>query len=179
MEGSKDHILLGVAGNPVLHSKSPLMFNALFKEKNIDGSYIRVAGRTPGEIVKLFKDLDFRGMNITAPFKNSIIPFTGRLEESADKTGSVNTLVMHDGLLTGHNTDIFGITESLKAHCQDMEGKNVVVAGAGGAGISAAYAMIKQKCRVTILNRTVEKARQAAECLGRCICQQFRCTAAS
>lgn len=63
------HILLGVAGSPVLHSKSPAIFRSIFRHHGIDGSYIKVAVESASDAARLLKELAFTGMNITAPFQ--------------------------------------------------------------------------------------------------------------
>ena len=68
----ENEILLGVAGLPVLHSKSPLMFEAIFKTLKLKGSYIRLCAKNAEEIARIFRELKFNGMNITAPFKEKI-----------------------------------------------------------------------------------------------------------
>ena len=65
--------LFGVTGNPVLHSKSPLMFNAEFDKQ--DSCYLRLACQNAGDAIDLFKKMDLKGMNVTAPFKNDIIRY--------------------------------------------------------------------------------------------------------
>jgi shikimate dehydrogenase len=110
----RKHILLGVAGSPVFHSKSPAIFRSIFREKGIDGSYIKVAVQDAHEAADILNELDFTGMNITAPFKNSIIPHIHTLSEDAGKMHSVNTVVNCNGSLKGYNTDHFGVTSPLE-----------------------------------------------------------------
>ena len=128
------HILLGVAGSPVFHSKSPLIFRSIFREKGIDASYMRIAVNWADEAVRICSDLNFHGMNVTAPFKNSIISHLDAVSEDADKMRSVNTVVNRAGKLTGYNTDHFGVTSPLENILGSLKDKRAVIAGAGGAG---------------------------------------------
>ena len=165
MEDDK-HILLGVAGSPVFHSKSPLIFRSIFKENGMDASYIRIAVQWADEAVRICRDLNFRGMNITAPFKNSIISHLDSISEDADKMQSVNTVVNRDGKLKGFNTDHYGVTSPLEGRCGSLKNKKAVVAGAGGAGVSAAFGLTRAGCHVTVLNITIKEAKNAGDKFG-------------
>ncbi len=158
--------LFGVAGNPVMHSKSPAMFNGLFKDRGINARYLKIAAGSPREIMGLFTDLNFSGINVTAPFKNIMVPLISSSSEDVIKTGSLNTIVNNEHGIHSFNTDHYGVTESLKKYAGNLEGRKSVVIGAGGAGISAAYGLVKEGAVVTIINRTVEKAENAAFLTG-------------
>jgi len=160
------HILLGVAGSPVFHSKSPSIFRSIFREKGIDASYIRIAVQWADEAAGICSDLNFAGMNVTAPFKNSIISHLDSISDDADKMKSVNTVVNRDGKLTGYNTDHYGVTSPLENKPGSLKNKNAVVAGAGGAGVSAAFGLSRAGCHVTVLNITIKEAKTAAEKFG-------------
>lgn len=155
--------LLAVTGNPVLHSKSPLIFNTIFQHLGIDAVYGRVAASNAGEAVFLFRELGLTGMNVTAPFKKRIIKHLDHIDEAAAKIGGVNTVVVTKGKLKGFNTDHTGVTQSLTNRGISIGGKNCTVLGAGGAGRAAVYGLLKQGGLVTVVNRTYEKACHAAE----------------
>jgi len=161
------HILLGVAGSPVFHSKSPSIFRSIFREKGLDASYIRIAVQWADEAVRICSDLCFTGMNVTAPFKNSIISHLDEVSEDADKMRSVNTVVNRAGKLTGYNTDHYGVTSPLENRLGTLKGKKAVIAGAGGAGVSAAFGLSRAGCSVTVLNITINEAKNIAD--------KFRC----
>ncbi len=158
-----NHILLGVAGSPVFHSKSPAIFRSIFKEKGIDASYIRIAVSWADEAAGLCRDLNFSGMNVTAPFKNSIISHLDIVSEDADKMKSVNTVVNKNGELTGFNTDHYGVTAPLENKTGSLKNKKAVIAGAGGAGVSAALGLTRAGCHVTVLNITIDEAKTVAD----------------
>ena len=157
------HILLGVAGSPVLHSKSPLIFRSIFRERGIDASYIRIAVQWADEALRICNDLDFHGINVTAPFKNSIISHLDEVSEDADKMRSVNTVVNRNGKLTGYNTDHYGVTSPLENKIGSLKNKKAVIAGAGGAGVSAAFGLSRAGCSVTVLNITINEAKNIAD----------------
>lgn len=151
-----------VTGSPVLHSKSPLIFNSIFQRLSIDASYSRIAAERPLEALSLFRKLGLSGMNVTAPFKKSIMPFLDSVEEAASVIGGVNTVVREEDRLRGYNTDHIGVTQSLKNRNIDVANKKCVVLGAGSAGRAAAYGLLQEKGDVTVVNRTYEKAAAAA-----------------
>jgi shikimate dehydrogenase len=160
--------LLAVTGNPVLHSKSPLIFNTIFHHLSMDASciYGRIAAADAGEAMFLFNELGLIGMNVTTPFKNSIIDHLDFVDPAAEKIGGVNTVVRENNHLKGYNTDHLGVTESLKNRGIEIEGKKCVVLGAGGAGRAAVYGLVKKKGLVTIVNRTYDKAVEVARSFG-------------
>ena len=162
--------LLGVTGNPIFPSKSPFMFNSLFQAMRINKflHYIKIAANTPEEAMFLFKELDLMGMNVTAPFKNSIMAHLDKVDRTAVKIGGVNTVVRGENNIKGYNTDHFGVTEALKTAGRgiNLKGKKCLVLGAGGAGRAAVYGLLKEKAIVILVNRTYSKAIQAAKDFG-------------
>jgi len=157
-----------VTGNPVLHSKSPVMFNRVFFQMGLEVMYTydRLAADSAGEAVALFKELGLTGMNVTAPFKKDIMEYLDDVDEAAVKIGGVNTVVKDGDRLKGYNTDYTGVTESLKRRGISLKDKRCVVLGAGGAGRAAVYGLVNEKANVTLVNRTYSKALETAENLG-------------
>jgi len=161
-----DNILLGVAGKPVLHSRSPLMFREIFRNSGLNGAYVRCAVKNAADAVRLFNELGFNGMNITAPFKESVIPFLNKVSGDARSIGAVNTIINSGGLLTGYNTDHYGVTEPLERRAGHLAGRKCLVMGAGGAGIAAAYGLKQKGAEVIILNKFEEQGKSAASRTG-------------
>ncbi len=155
-----DKKLFAVTGNPVLHSKSPHIFNAAFKKMEINAIYFRLAAANPIEASWLFKNIGLSGMNVTAPFKESFMPLLDNVDENALHVGGVNTIVKEGDELKGYNTDYLGVVNALKDRQINIKGKKCLVIGAGGAGKAAAYGLSKEGGDVTIVNRTYEKAQQ-------------------
>ncbi len=162
MDTPAAHKFFGVTGSPVLHSRSPQMFRAVFDEYGLDASYIRIAARSADEAARLAREIGFTGINVTAPFKASIVPLLDRINGDAEKLGSVNTVVSMNGSLSGYNTDFSGVADALEAHAGSIRGRHVVIAGAGGAGVAAAWGAISRGADVTILNITAAEAEDAA-----------------
>lgn len=158
--------LFAVAGNPILHSKSPDMFQAAFRACSIDALYLRFAPSKTEEIVETAKSMDISGFNITSPHKEEVLPFLDDIDEAARKSGAVNTIVLYKGKLKGFNTDIEGVKKALLVHGGAISGKKAVVLGAGGAAKAAVFALVTEGAKVTIINRTVEKAQDIARTLS-------------
>lgn len=156
--------ILGIFGDPVEHSLSPVMQNAALKEAGIDAVYVPfhvVPEQLPAAVASL-RSLQIRGVNATIPHKETICSLLDDLDEDAALIGAVNTVVNQDGRLIGYNTDGAGLVASLKADLDfDPVQKSVLVLGAGGAARAAIVSLLRQGCRhVTIANRTPERARQ-------------------
>ena len=158
--------IFAVTGNPILHSKSPNMFNAMFAHNGMDAEYLYFAAETADEALFLFKNLNAKGMNVTSPFKETLGSLLNVVHDEAKILGSVNTVVNQNGELHGYNTDFYGVTQSFADAGISLQGKKCVVLGAGGAGKSAAYGLYKQGAEVTIVNRTLSKAQEAAHIIG-------------
>lgn len=157
--------LFGVGGNPVLHSRSPELFNILAGEKkNFD--YVRVNAESAEELISIFKTLDFSGMNITAPFKSDLIRFLDNIDEHAKNTGAVNLIKKEGSRIKGYNTDCLGVIDSLKYNRIDVSKKKALVIGAGGAARAAVYGLKSGGAKVSIVNRGREKGESAALDLG-------------
>ena len=153
-----------VVGNPVFHSISPTIFDAAFKENNHNATYTRITADDVIDIIALVKRHDIAGFNVTSPFKEAIIPYLDELDDTAQYVGAVNTVVVKDKKLIGYNTDIKGVTETLKSH--KISPKKAVVLGGGGAAAAAAYAMTTTAEDTVVINRTPYKAQKIAQKFG-------------
>ncbi len=153
---------LAVVGNPISHSKSPLIFRHLFDAVNLEYSYERLLLNSADEIPKLFT-IEYTGINITAPFKQSVIPFLDELSEDAKKIGSVNTVILRDKKLIGYNTDYLGVIHSLESNGSNLNWKKCLVLGAGGAARAAIYGLKLRNSNIQVFNRSYEKAKVLAK----------------
>ena len=97
--------IFAVTGNPILHSKSPNMFNAMFQHNGYDAEYLYFGAESAEEALFLFKNLGAKGMNVTSPFKETIGRLLDVVHDEAKILGSVNTVVHENGKLHGYNTD--------------------------------------------------------------------------
>ncbi len=153
--------ICGIAGNPCSHSKSPALYNRLFEHYGLPYYYTRFEWPAIEPIVRLARDLDVRGLSVTIPFKQDIIPFLDEVDADAAAIGAVNTVVQCGGRMHGFNTDWLGV----KTPLEHRRGARAVVLGAGGAAAATVYALRDLDMEVTVLNRTLE-ARLLAERFG-------------
>jgi shikimate dehydrogenase len=155
--------LMGVAGFPCAHSRGPYLFNALFEAYGLDYHYTWFEDPELMEILSVARHLDVRGLSVTIPFKQAIIPLIDEVEEhAAQQIGAVNTVVFACGEARGYNTDWIGVRKPLAG----LKGSKAVLLGAGGAAAGAAFALTDLGMDVTILNRTPAKAKTMAERFG-------------
>ena len=94
----------------------------------------------PEDLPAFMRAKDFRGINVTIPYKQAVIPFLDGIDETARAIGAVNTVVNRDGRLLGYNTDLFGLTSLIRRVGLDLRGKKVLILGTGGTSRTAAYA---------------------------------------
>ncbi|MBN1650325.1 MAG: hypothetical protein JW857_03285 [Bacteroidales bacterium] len=152
---------LAVVGNPVEHSKSPLIFQFLFETLKWEATYERILLQSAKEIPLLFKK-GLSGINITAPFKQEVFPFIDKLSEDATEIGSVNTVVHKDGMLIGYNTDYLGVINALEEKVCDLSSKYCLVLGAGGAASAAIFGLKQRDAVVQLYNRSQYKSKELA-----------------
>jgi shikimate dehydrogenase len=150
--------IFAVFGNPILHSKSPQLFNSVFKRLQIDAFYTRIRPQSASDLVDIFRILPLAGANITAPYKEDMLTLLDDLSADAKEIGAVNTIVKSNSRLVGCNTDHFGVTESLQNVGVNLLGSKCLVLGGGGAARAAVYGLTKKGADVFICNRTPSKA---------------------
>lgn len=159
-------ILYGVFGDPVRHSKSPLMLNRAFAEAGINAAYaaFHIQPGTLKDAINGIRALQFRGVNVTIPHKEEVMSYMDEIDEGARSIGAVNTVVNDGGRLIGYNTDGIGYIRSLKEETGlSLSGKKVLMLGAGGASRGVAYALAKDGASmIWFANRTVERAKDLA-----------------
>ncbi|MEK3876100.1 shikimate dehydrogenase [Paenibacillus sp. FSL M7-0420] len=164
---SHGELLLGVMGDPIAQSKSPLMHGAALHALGLSGAYVplHITPDKLGDAVQAIRTLGFRGVNVTIPHKVAVMEYLDRLDSSAVDVGAVNTIVNDNGILTGFNTDGIGYVRSLKTEAApDLTGARILVIGAGGAARGIVSALLKeQPARILIVNRNEVRARQLAD----------------
>ena len=163
----------GLLGSPVAHSLSPAMHNLSFETLGIDAVYLAfdVGQEKLGETVRVFRDLNTYGFNLTMPNKQKVMEYLDGISEAAGLIGAVNTVVNDNGRLIGHNTDGTGYTESVREQGFDLKGKEVTLFGAGGAARAAAVQMALDGVKTLhIVNRrspSFAEARDLADRISR------------
>ena len=150
-----------VIGNPIEHSLSPKLHNYWIKNNNIDAVYKKqkLDENEIKDLVLKVKEKKLDGINVTVPFKKTIIPYLDRLSLEAKNTQSVNTVYLdNNNEVVGHNTDILGFELGIKNLKFEIMGKKIFILGAGGVVPSIICALNKMKVsRITISNRTKDR----------------------
>ena len=152
-----------VIGNPIDHSLSPKLHNHWFKENKIDAIYDKkkIKENDLKNVFSEFKENKINGINVTVPFKKSVIPYLDELSPEANQTQSVNTIILSNNNLIGHNTDIAGFTQAIKNLNFDIKGKKIFILGAGGVVPSIIFALNKMNvAKIIVSNRTKNKAEE-------------------
>ncbi|MFW6034920.1 MAG: shikimate dehydrogenase [Halanaerobiales bacterium] len=159
--------ILGLIGYPIEHSLSPLLHNMAIKKYDLNYVYLPFAVE-PGNVKQALmglKALNFRGVNVTIPYKEKVIPYLDEMDSLAEKIGAVNTIVNENGILKGYNTDITGLKRMIEVDGNTtIKNKKALIIGAGGAAKAAVFALclggIKE---IAIINRTAKRADEIAK----------------
>ena len=150
-----------VIGNPIEHSLSPKLHNHWIKKNNIDAVYDKKQlneNDIEGTILKV-RNGEIDGINVTIPFKKSVIPYLDQLTPLANEAQSVNTIYKEKNKVIGHNTDVGGFELGLKRISYNVKNKKVFILGAGGVVSSIILALKKMgSSNIILSNRTKEKA---------------------
>lgn len=162
--------IVGIFGDPVAHSLSPLMQNAALQSAGIEAVYVPFHV-TPAQLcdaVRAIRALGLVGVNLTIPHKETACRLVDELDPTAELIGAVNTIVNCDGRLCGYNTDGSGLLRAIDGELGvDVRGQRVLVIGAGGAARAAVVALAKAGAAwVGVVNRTPERAERLVASLA-------------
>ncbi|MEN8135441.1 MAG: shikimate dehydrogenase [Thermodesulfobacteriota bacterium] len=145
----------GIMGWPVSHSLSPALHNRAFAELGLNKVYVPFP--VPGEDVEAalhgFRATGVRGLSVTIPHKQAVIPFLDTLDPVAARIGAVNTLLVKDGRIHGYNTDWQGANQAL-TEVVDLAGTRVVLLGAGGSARALGFGLLEAGAKVVVASRT-------------------------
>lgn len=162
--------LVGIIGDPVGHSLSPLMHNAAFRSLGMDWLYVPlpVKRQNVSEALKGLFALGFRGANVTVPHKETAMPFLHELSDDAARIAAVNTVVIQpDGRLVGDNTDWRGFLNDLQDARFDPAGCEALILGSGGSARAVGYGLARSGARITISSRNSSATEILAHDLAR------------
>ena len=157
--------LYGIIGNPVRYSLSPIIHNGAFTRMGWNAIYLAFEVKNLREALNGIRGLGIRGVSVTIPFKAEVIPFLDRVESLAGKIKAVNTIANEGGTLIGYNTDCRGALEALEEKV-DLNGRRVILLGAGGAARAIGFGLKEKGCEVVIFNRSQNRAEVLAKELG-------------
>jgi shikimate dehydrogenase len=157
--------VVGIIGDPVAHSLSPVMHNAAFRALEVDFVYVAFPVR-PAELraaLAGIRALGIAGVNVTVPHKERVMAFLDSVSETGRRAGAVNTIVNRAGLLHGENTDVVGFLHALKDVKFRLRGARILVVGAGGVARAVLTALADGHAQsVIVANRTVRRAQRLA-----------------
>lgn len=156
----------GIIGDRVEKSFSPVLQNTIGREMGVNMVYVpfKVESGRVRAAVEGGRAMNIRGFNVTVPHKIEVMDALASVDETAARIGAVNTLKLTENGYEGYNTDIIGLKKCFDERKTSLKGRNVVLAGAGGAANSAAILAGEEKAaKLVIVNRTAEKAEALAE----------------
>lgn len=157
---------LGLLGDPVEHTMSPLIHNTLSDIVGLNNVYVPFHTRSENleSAVKGAYALNILGLNVTVPHKYEVMKYLSAIGEGGQAIGAVNTLVRTENGYKGYNTDMLGLLREVRSYGVELDGQDVIILGAGGAAKAVAYMCVSNGAgHVYILNRTVAKAQAIAD----------------
>ncbi len=157
--------ITGIFGHPVEHTLSPAMHNAAFKALGLNYCYVPFLVHPDylEDAIKAIRALNLCGVNVTVPHKEKVMPLLDEINEEASFIGAVNTIVNSEGRLIGYNTDGRGFMQSLLESGISVEGKNVLIIGAGGASKAISYYLSQKTKTLYLYNRSKNRAEKLAQ----------------
>lgn len=146
--------LYGLIGFPLQNSFSAQYFNQKFSANNIKASYVNFPIEHINALPHLLQEHpQLCGLNVTIPHKKSVIPYLTNLDSTAAEIGAVNTILIHNGKLTGYNTDAFGFEQSILPKLKSWH-QQALVLGTGGSSQAICYVLKKLGIRYTLVSST-------------------------
>jgi shikimate dehydrogenase len=142
----------GLIGKRLDYSFSKTFFTDFFEKNELTNSYENIEIQDISEIKSILENGKFSGLNVTIPYKESIIPFLDELSPEAKAIGAVNTISFHEGRSIGHNTDAFGFQQSIKPFL-DNRHERALILGTGGASKAIAYVLRNIGLNVIFISR--------------------------
>lgn len=166
--------ILGVIGDPVAHSLSPLIHNATIRDQKLNMLYLpfRVPPEYLEEFIKACPEMGVIGLSVTIPHKEKCLKSINVLDDNAAGIRAVNTIVLKDVNAFGYNTDCSAAIKSMKRKLQEVhpeeepfEGRRFLLLGAGGVARAIAFGLIRRKAKVIICARDYRKSEALANSL--------------
>ena len=154
-EQDKQKYKFGLLGRDISYSFSRGYFAEKFKNENLPHSYVNFDLPSIDDLTEIIKNTsNLKGINVTIPYKEEVIPLLDKLNKTAKKIGAVNTIrFSKNNKLVGYNTDYYGFKNSIRPHLKSHH-KNALILGTGGASKAIAYALKKLKIKYDFVSRT-------------------------
>jgi len=136
----------GIIGYPLKYTLSPKLHTFLFNYYRIEGNYsvFKIFPNDFESFIKNLKDNGLRGVNITSPYKETVMGFIDKIDNSVSAVGNINTILIDREKLFGYNTDIYGFEKSVDFYNLNLKDKRIVVIGNGGVARSCLYVVLKK-----------------------------------
>ena len=155
--------VLGIIGDPLRQSMSPILHNYWMKKYNINAYYAAFPIKKLTNIKVAIKTLNILGLNVTIPYKKKVIPHLDYIEESAKKIEAINTILFKKGKIRGYNTDVYGFGNALEKKYKWNTERPALIFGAGGSAEAVINYISKKGIKnIYIINRTEQKVKKIA-----------------
>ncbi|MGD1822394.1 MAG: shikimate dehydrogenase [Pleomorphochaeta sp.] len=152
----------GIIGNPVLHTDSPKIHNPGFDAIHYNAIYVPFLVDKVRAFFKLAELIKIHGFSVTIPHKRDVLPYLGKITREVKQIGACNTVTRIQGMWKGTNTDYYGFLAPIEKEINENSIKHALVIGAGGAARAVVWALRNHHVKVTVANRTLEKAKLLA-----------------
>lgn len=150
--------VVALLANPSKHSMSPIIHNHAYLQDELDYVYVAFEVENIEKAINGAKALGIHGMNVSMPFKQSIIPYLDRLDQSARLSKAVNTVVLEEGKYVGYNTDGIGLWNAIEEENIHLLNASICILGSGGAAIAiVAYMAMQGVKHIVLLKRNIEE----------------------
>lgn len=164
----KNTEIFGIIGYPLESTDSPLIHNSGYRNHGMNATYIPIRAETVEEALEFAEVVGIKGLSVTVPHKEKILPHLAEQAPQVKDIGACNTILRTEAGWCGYNTDAEGVMIALKEFLgvENLSHLRVAIIGAGGAARGVAYAVRQLKGRACIFNRTVTKAKRIADHFG-------------
>jgi shikimate dehydrogenase len=164
MRTSSHTKLTAIFGNPVTHSLSPFLHNALYEREKVNAAMLAFGNASIEPLIAAMRALPIHMAAVTMPHKQAVMPLLDETDDEARAIGAVNTVVNREGELLGYNTDIVGIAKALEG--VDLKSAAVLLIGAGGAARTIAYLLRREGATLYCMNRETHQAEGLVRSFG-------------
>lgn len=160
--------ITGVTGWPLKVTSSPQVHRAFYSRDNLDAVLVPMPAENIEDAIELAEVLGAKGLAVTIPHKEKLIPLLDKADNSVKSIGAANTVIWRDGQKLGTNTDAEGFTQAVTRFLgvDSLQGMRVAIVGAGGAARAIVYAVFKQNAIGAVFARNLEKAAEVADQYG-------------
>ncbi len=160
--------IYGITGYPLKSTLSPQLHSEGYQKHKLDAVYIPIVAEKITQALCFADAVDLRGMSVTIPHKENVIPYLAKKSPEVEKIGACNTIVKNGTYWHGYNTDAPGFSKALLEFLgeKNLKHKKVAIIGAGGAAKAITYAVYKLGAKACVFNRTLNRAKELAELYG-------------